>query len=473
LRELRGTAMAAAMAKNPLLATLLCLVFSPNPASLPVRRVELYERVLNGLLGEWAISAKRRLVDPDMIAAKLLLLEGIALHFFPGKELDGRTLNAFLWGDGEAPGYMTRLDADHPLRKKQRESTSGVVQALCADGVLVPSGGPSTSDYRFLHSTFQEYLVAGAIARRVEGSDARARATRIVDEKVGLPDWRDVFVLLAGRMKEPELLLDLLMNNTDATDDMDTVDDTTTGNREHRFVIAGLCLPELPPKIREREATLVDWVTAKVFEHLWSRGDWRVADLIPALSALVRAGGRVNGAPVVEWLSGVLTAAAVEHVETRIKAAEYLGWTGDDRAIQPLIEAFGDGEIEMWVMDGRRLSPLVFALLKLSDAAKPALIHALMHEDPHVFTWAETTLAFMCDIELLVEALTHQHWRVRGGAALALGAIASVGHEKALPALVRGLAREQDPHVREAFETALDTAVALSAGAEPGRRLGS
>ena len=56
-RELRDKIAVAGMAQNPLLATLLCLAFSPNPQrqplSFPLRRVEVYKRVLHGLLGEW------------------------------------------------------------------------------------------------------------------------------------------------------------------------------------------------------------------------------------------------------------------------------------------------------------------------------------------------------------------------------------------------------------------------------------
>jgi len=82
LDELRHKMAVGGMAQNPLLATLLCLAFSPNPSrlplSFPLRRVEVYERMLEGLLGEWG-QAKATGTDArpprGLIPAKLRLLE--------------------------------------------------------------------------------------------------------------------------------------------------------------------------------------------------------------------------------------------------------------------------------------------------------------------------------------------------------------------------------------------------------------
>ena len=85
LGELRDKIAVAGMAQNPFLATLLCLAFSPNPEqpplTLPARRVEVYERVLQGLLGEWDKRDNKAPRQPEgLIKAKVLLLEELAYH---------------------------------------------------------------------------------------------------------------------------------------------------------------------------------------------------------------------------------------------------------------------------------------------------------------------------------------------------------------------------------------------------------
>ena len=113
------------------------------------------------------------------------------------------------------------------------------------DGILVRVGSGSGAPYLFLHLTFQEYLAAGHLADRVNGEDgggwegATARVAadvlvkELVDRKAWLPAWREVIVLLAGQLRDPVPLLELLAD--EGRDDV----------FRHRLALAAHCLPEI------------------------------------------------------------------------------------------------------------------------------------------------------------------------------------------------------------------------------------
>jgi hypothetical protein len=102
--ELRAKFSVWGMAGNPLMATLLCMAYSPSarrdPLPFPLRRGAVYERVLWGLLGEWPRQRAeeeqelRTLSEEEKkrCAAKLDLLAELAQHFFlQGAECFSRT----------------------------------------------------------------------------------------------------------------------------------------------------------------------------------------------------------------------------------------------------------------------------------------------------------------------------------------------------------------------------------------------
>jgi formylglycine-generating enzyme required for sulfatase activity len=213
LGELGDKPSVNGMAQNPLLATLLCMAFSPRsdrpPLSFPARRVEVYQRVLKGLLGEWGETP-----DGELIAAKLELLEEIAYHFFPDEELSRSGFHKFLWN--KKSGYMRELDDLDPLRQRLREQKTTVTKELCNDGILVPCA----ESFIFLHLTFQEYLTASALARELEpdsriphpaSSIASHPVAQLARDKSWIPRWQEVLTLLAGVLKRPDELVRYLL----------------------------------------------------------------------------------------------------------------------------------------------------------------------------------------------------------------------------------------------------------------------
>lgn len=193
LADLAHKPSVAGMAQNPLLATLLCKSFAPDrtstPANLPSRRVDVYARVLRGLLGDWRSMDKQDAVVPDLVAAKIRILEDIAYHFFPNEIIATEQLNDLLWADKH--GLMAQLDPLHPLKRRMHASgAEGLPDELSADGLFIPIGD-SPTDYTFLHLTLQEYLTACALRRQENWMD-------IVDRHMFDPVWMEPLTLVAG-----------------------------------------------------------------------------------------------------------------------------------------------------------------------------------------------------------------------------------------------------------------------------------
>jgi HEAT repeats len=341
LDELRHKMAVGGMAQNPLLATLLCLAFSPQPdrepLRFPARRVEVYERVLAGLLGEWEALDKGEPPDADLIQAKLGLLEEMACHFFPDEVLGSDRVHQFLWRPKR--GYMRRLDDVDPLKQWLRETKTTVPKALCQDGVLLPCGGANA--LQFLHMTFQESLTACALARRAN-DEGWHTIVDLVHHNAWLPAWHEVLILLAGKLANPLPLLALL--NEVKKDDY----------FRHRLALAAVCLAEIPEAARVQQAVAdqVNQITTDAFTLWWAHRCNGTIAVVPyltrALSALRQVNGHVLGdvrrstlsagddLSLLDWLIRHLTAV---WVDVRRAAAKAIGELGPAAATEAILTA--------------------------------------------------------------------------------------------------------------------------------------
>jgi predicted NACHT family NTPase len=202
-----------------------------------LRRTDLYRAVLERLMGGvW--KDPPRSVSRDEADAKLELLEGVAFRLFAaGKEqFTRRQLRQ------AARAAHASLYAGHPL--SDTELTRRMRQWSEEDGLLVEAGAGDDPPYLFLHLTFQEFLAARHLAQHIndhgwtkplplgdEGKGAPARD--FVDRMAWLPAWQEVIVLLAGSLKDPLPLLEILAD--ESKDDL----------FRHRLAVAALCLPEI------------------------------------------------------------------------------------------------------------------------------------------------------------------------------------------------------------------------------------
>ncbi|NER79430.1 MAG: NACHT domain-containing protein [Leptolyngbya sp. SIO1D8] len=174
------------LAQTPLLLTFLCLIYD-REQTLPSNRSTLYGDALNILLKEW--SAQKRL-ERDPIyegfhpALEKVLLSKIAYDsfredrlFFSKSNITDR-ITTFLADTLDAPEY---LDGEAVLKAIEVQQ-----------GILVER---ATDTYSFSHLTLQEYLTALYIV------DSQL-VSELVSQHLTNQRWREVFLLVAGLMKQ-------------------------------------------------------------------------------------------------------------------------------------------------------------------------------------------------------------------------------------------------------------------------------
>lgn len=193
------------LATNPLLLTLLCLLFEES-AKFPANRSELYEQGVDILLKKWD---EMREIEREQIYKNLSvqrkkdLLSQIALttfergdYFFKQKELEQYISD-----------YIRNLpDAQNDPEALQLNSEAVLKSIEAQHGLLVER---AQKIYSFSHLTFQEYFTAKKV---VECADWHklVSASHITD-----PRWREIFLLIAEILPNTDELLRLMKQKID------------------------------------------------------------------------------------------------------------------------------------------------------------------------------------------------------------------------------------------------------------------
>ncbi|MEP0857948.1 NACHT domain-containing NTPase [Trichocoleus sp. DQ-U1] len=195
---------------NPLLLTLLCLVFEES-ADFPSNRSQLYKEGLDILLKKW--DAKRN-IEREQVYKKLSLqrkedlLSQIALttfeegnYFFKQQEVEKHIVN-----------YIRNIpNASTDLEELQLDSEAVLKSIEAQHGLLVER---AKSIYSFSHLTFQEYFTAKEI---VESPASKAlEKLEILSSNITEKRWREVFLLAIGMLPNAGDLLELMKKKTDA-----------------------------------------------------------------------------------------------------------------------------------------------------------------------------------------------------------------------------------------------------------------
>ena len=184
------------LARNPLLLTLLCMVYDSSQ-SFPRNRASLYEDALNIFLREWAAEKRVRRDSSvsqylDISDEKRMLSEIAAKNF---------EVNRFLFNENELINQIKAFgkgSANTPptFNPSKILETIAVEQGLFVERI--------SRFYSFSHLTFQEYLTANYIA-------GNARSIKgLVTDHLHHDGWREVFLLTAGLMREADYLLDYM-----------------------------------------------------------------------------------------------------------------------------------------------------------------------------------------------------------------------------------------------------------------------
>jgi HEAT repeat protein len=463
------------LARIPLMLALLCRLYWENE-QLPVRRCEVYDACLWGLVFKWKRSVKGNNENEEtrktLAELKLKFLSDLALRLF----LSSASVDA--WARLTLCGTAREIDRseqmDHEVARRIGE--------LVLDGVLVQEGEGDRSPLRFIHRTFQEYLAAVALVNRVNASNELKWATKIngedcqvtidhlINKKCWDPNWQEVIILLAGQLDDPTYLLHML--HCPKNDDI----------QRHRLGLAVICLTELK---QVRRGQFTDQIAQEFFDLWWSGKVVRnlnrylpavasgSTQVIPKLLQRLDKDHRVRER-AAEALRGM--GQAVANYPEVIPALFRLLDDENDRVRERAAEALGEmgpsaanyaGAISAWlrlvedgVFFGSGKDHRSAASKAIGQAAAnhpeiiPALLRLLANEDDPVRATRVEALGEMG--QAVIRRLEGRGFWVREKAAAALKAMgqATANHPGVIPALLR-LLEDEDPSVRSEATEAL------------------
>ncbi len=198
------------IATNPLLLTMLCLMFE-EIADFPANSSELYQEGLHLLLRKW--DAKRN-IEREQIYKKLSiqhkedLLSQIALitfkrgdYFFKQNELEQHIAD-----------YICNIPSVSITTELLQLDSEAVIKSIEAQhGLLVER---ARGIYSFSHLSFQEYFAAKEI---VSSSDPQVLETALRELVSNITEkrWREVFLLTVGMLRNADYLLLMMKEKID------------------------------------------------------------------------------------------------------------------------------------------------------------------------------------------------------------------------------------------------------------------
>ncbi|NUN66057.1 NACHT domain-containing protein [Pseudanabaena biceps] len=201
LRKVEENRPIQELATNPLLLTLLCLVFDEY-GDFPTNRSELYREGLDVLLKKW--DAKRNIERHQIyknlsMQRKEDLLSRVAYvtfqqgdYFFHQMDLERYITD-----------YIRNLPKAHTDEESLQLDSEAIIKAIESQHGLFVERAQGV--YSFSHLTFQEYLATRELVNNVSQENLLFLASKITDHR-----WQDVLRLAVGMMRSADELF-LLM----------------------------------------------------------------------------------------------------------------------------------------------------------------------------------------------------------------------------------------------------------------------
>jgi len=207
------------LSKNPLLLSLMAIIYEKDPNyKLPIFRVDLYAKSIKILL-----EARKGKTIKHSIPKRerIKIFQKIAYTMFIN---ESETI--------EEEDLLNMID-----HYKEKSTSSQFLKSILSEDimhVLVEKDGiltqHSTTSYRFLHLTFQEYFTASLISKD-------NNKLKLIYENIIEPRWEEVVRLLGGLLK-PEKYYDILNYIWNSK-----INDTLTHDR---LLLAGRCASDSP-----------------------------------------------------------------------------------------------------------------------------------------------------------------------------------------------------------------------------------
>lgn len=206
LRKVEDNRPIQELATNPLLLTLLCLVFDEF-GDFPTNRSELYREGLDVLLKKW--DAKRN-IERHQIYKNLsmqrkedLLAQVACTTFYQGD---------YFFRQVDLESYITEYIRNLPKANTDEDAlqldSAAIIRAIESQhGLFVER---AKGIYSFSHLTFHEYLAAREFVYNGSQDTLTLLATKITDQR-----WHDILRLAVGMMRSADELLILMKEYCD------------------------------------------------------------------------------------------------------------------------------------------------------------------------------------------------------------------------------------------------------------------
>ncbi len=206
LRKVEDNRPIYELATNPLLLTLLCLVFDEY-GDFPTNRSELYREGLDVLLKKW--DAKRNIERHQIyknlsMQRKEDLLAQVACTTFHQGDYFFRQVDL----ERYIADYIRNLPKAHTDEDALQLDSEAIIKAIESQhGLFVER---AKGIYSFSHLTFQEYLAARELVYNGNQDTLALLANKITDHR-----WHDILRLAVGMMRSADELLQLMKSQCD------------------------------------------------------------------------------------------------------------------------------------------------------------------------------------------------------------------------------------------------------------------
>lgn len=451
LKQLGNNDRVQRLAVNPLLCSIIGLIFRQGGDTLPAQRGELYKLCIDTFIFNWEHHKTRKGVervslDKDETQSAL---EAIAIYL---QENAIYTASRPALSDVVSSFLKDELGYEQAQAQSKAERLLDLVRDVA--GLLIERGDDT---YAFFHLTFQEYLVARAITRK----------RRLIDHYLGRylfnPRWREVIRLAAIHqgMKDEESGSDFIAAVLRHPHQREA-------EMQYAFRIALQCATEARVELKTSDSLvkkLIDlYLHRPELANLLYQGDIHrlrcfVETLQPLIAALRDESWEVSWTAqkvlvmieAQESIAPLIAELYDEYGHMRHSTAEVLEKIKRPETLVPFVIALRDGNVEERRSAARRLGrikafeavvPLIAALQDVNENVRKAaagslgeinvpevimpLIDALQDEDGDVRWVAIEALGKIKALEAvapIISLLRDASWNVRLSAAEALGAI--------------------------------------------------